>query len=163
PFERPDRLVTVWESSPHTGKPNVINPTNFSEWRARNRSFERMAAYIGWTASLTGMGGPEVVPNAYVTPDFFPILNVKPVLGRWFAEEEGTANRKNVVMVSESLWRRRFGARPDIVGQKLLVDNNPETIVGVMPAGFRFPQVRAEIWEPLTITRGRVSHGRSLN
>ena len=88
PFAEPDRLVAVWEQSPRTHKPNVVNPQNFRDWEIRNRSFENMAAYIDTTMNLTGSGNPEEVYGAYVTRQFFPILRVQPVLGRNFTADE---------------------------------------------------------------------------
>src|SRR5580704_1400590 len=81
PFENPDRLVMVWEASPRTGEPNVVNPINFLEWQARNHSFERIAAIFGGAASLTGQGEPEVTPEMVVSDGFFQIMGVKPMLG----------------------------------------------------------------------------------
>src|SRR5258708_13040953 len=75
PFENPDRLVMVWEASPRTGKPNVVNPSNFAEWQARNRSFERMAAFGAGAASLTGDGEPQVNPEFYRHPDYLPLIS----------------------------------------------------------------------------------------
>jgi putative ABC transport system permease protein len=164
PFENPDRLVMVWEASPHTGKANVVNPINFLEWQARNHSFERIAAIFGGAASLTGQGEPEVVPEMVVSDGFFQIMGVTPMLGRWFTPEEDVRGKHHVTILSESLWRRRYGADPDILGKTILVDNVSEKIVGVMPAHFRFPQIRADLWEPMAINRERAMRsGRFLS
>jgi putative ABC transport system permease protein len=163
PFEKPDGLVMVWERSPHTGKPNVVNPNNFREWEARNHSFERMAAFIGGSASLTGDGEPEVVEEVYATVDYFPILGVKPLLGRWFEPGEDEPDHANVVILSEGLWRRRFGADPHILGRTIHVDTAPDKVIGVMPASFHFPQLQPELWEPRVIPRTHVNDGRSLS
>src|SRR5258708_20275560 len=82
PFQDPERLVVVWETSPRTKKNNVANPQNFAEWRARNRSFEAMAGYVPFQlgVSITGDGAPEDVPVNYITREFFPILGVPPAL-----------------------------------------------------------------------------------
>jgi putative ABC transport system permease protein len=164
PFDRPDRLAMVWEQSPHTGKSNVVNPINFLEWQARNQSFERIAATIEYDVSLTGDGEPEVVDAMSISDGFFDILGVKPILGRWFTPQEDTRGNDNVVIIGESLWRRRYGADPKVLGRKLLFNNTSVVIVGVMPAGFRFPQTKAEIWSPLAIDRARaIRSGRYLN
>jgi putative ABC transport system permease protein len=164
PFERPDRLAILWEQSPQTRKANVVNPINFLEWQARNHSFERIAANVEYDVSLTGDGEPEVVDAVSVSDGFFDMLGVKPVLGRWFTSKEDTPGNDNVVMISESLWRRRYGADPGVLGRKLLFSNTSVVIVGVMPASFRFPQTRAEIWSPLAIDRARaLRSGRYLN
>ena len=164
PFEKPDRLVMVWEASPRTSKSNVVNPINFLEWQARNRSFERIAAILGGSASLTGQGEPEVVPEMYVSNGFFEIMSVKPILGRWFAPEEDMPGNNNVAILGESLWRRRYAADPGILGKTIIVDNTGVKIVGVMPESFRFPQMRAEVWEPIAIDRARSAKaGRYLS
>ncbi|HLG98675.1 MAG TPA: ABC transporter permease [Bryobacteraceae bacterium] len=163
PFQNPDGLAMVWEASPRTGKPNVVNPTNFLRWQERNHSFERMAAFGAGSASLTGEGEPEVVPEVYCTADYFPILGVKPLMGRWFEPGEDTRGKSDVAILSEQLWRRRFGADPNILGKTVRVDGTADKVIGVMPAEFKFPKAPAELWEPLVIRRDRDSGGRSLS
>ncbi len=161
PFENPDRLVMVWESSPRTGKPNVVNGNNYEAWRERNHSFERMAAFIGGAASLSGDGEPEVVQEAYATVDYFPMLGVKPLIGRWFEPGEDVVGHADLAILSEGLWRRRYGADPNVLGKIIRVDNSPHKVIGVMPASFRFPQLQPQLWEPRVI--GPNSPGRSLS
>ncbi len=161
PFENPDRLVMVWESSPRTGKPNVVNGNNYEAWRERNHSFERMAAFIGGAASLSGDGEPEVVQEAYATVDYFPMLGVKPLIGRWFEPGEDVVDHADFAILSEGLWRRRYGADPNVLGRIIRVDNSPHRVIGVMPASFRFPQLQPQLWEPRVI--GPNSPGRSLS
>jgi putative ABC transport system permease protein len=163
PFEKPDRLAMVWELSPRTGRANVVNSTNFVRWQGRNHSFERIAAFVQYDVSITGDGEPEVIPNLAVTGGFFEILGIRPTLGRWFAEGEDTPGKDRVAILSEGLWRRRFAGDPNILGRTIRIDNQDMTIVGVMPSGFRYPQTRAELWQPLTINRTRESRGRSLS
>ena len=153
PFPEPDRLVMVWESSPRTKKTNVANPQNVADWQKRNRSFEKIAAYLPFalTMSLTGEGTPEEIPGNYVTRDFFSILGVRPAMGRDFVPEEELSNAPDVALISDGLWRRRFGADPHIVGKKLMVRGSPTIVIGVLPANFRFPDVKADIWELTTL------------
>ena len=165
PFRDPARLVVVWEASPRTGKNNVANPRNFADWQKRNRSFEKMAAYVPFqqTMSLTGDGAPEEIPGNYATRDFFSILGVQPILGRDFLpEEDVSGDRNKVALISEGLWRRRYGADPRIVGKKLIVRGTPTLVVGVLPAGFRFPDVKADIWELFHIDSKTPRGGRFL-
>jgi putative ABC transport system permease protein len=164
PFERAERLAMVWEKIPRTGHTNVVNPANFLEWQARNHSFEKMAALIAWPSSLAGDGEPEQVDGMYVSEGFFEILGVRPVAGRWFTAQEDQPGPDRVVMLGEGLWRRRYGAARDILGRKIRVDNRTVTVVGVMPAGFRFPFSKAELWQPLALNRTRVNRsGRYLS
>ncbi len=163
PFADADRLVMVWEKSPRTNKANVVNATNFLRWQERNHSFERIAAFVQYDVSITGDGEPEVIPNLAVTNGFFEMLGVQPLIGRWFTAQEDTPGNDRVAILSEGLWRRRFGADPNILGRNIKIDNREMRIVGVMPGDFRFPQTRAELWQPLAIDRARVSRGRSLS
>jgi putative ABC transport system permease protein len=165
PFRDPNRLVIVWEASPRTGKNNVANPQNFADWQKRNRSFEKMAAYVPFqqTMSLTGDGTPEEVPGNYVTRAFFSILGVQPVLGRDFLPEEDVpGDKNNVALISEGLWRRRYGADPGIVGKKLILRSTPTMVVGVLPASFHFPDVKADIWELMQVDPQAPRRGRFL-
>jgi putative ABC transport system permease protein len=159
PFESPDRLAMVWEQSPRTGKPNVVNPLNFLNWHDRNRSFERIASLIAFPLSLGGDGEPEQVDGMAISDGFFEILGVKPIMGRWFTPQEDTPGNDNVAILSEGLWRRRYGADPGIVGRQIRVNNHVYTVVGVMPAGFRFPMTRADLWTPLSIDRTKPNAG----
>ncbi len=166
PFPDATRLVMVWEASPRTSKNNVANPQNLADWQKRNRSFEKMAAYIPFqqTMSVTGDGAPEEVPGNYATRDFFSILGVQPILGRDFLPEEDVAGDKNnVALISEGLWRRKYGADPGVVGKKLIVRGTPIRVVGVLPAGFRFPDVKADIWELFHLDPQAQRQGRFLS
>jgi len=163
PFRDPDRLVMVWEHSPRTGKPNVVNPQNFKAWEVPKRSFEQMAAYINTDVDITGEGRPEQVHGAYVTLQFFPILDVQPKLGRNFLPEDDTPAREHVALLSHGLWQRRYGADPGIVGRTVRLQSEPTTIVGVMPANFRFPEMKAEVWILSRIDAAAERHGRFLS
>jgi putative ABC transport system permease protein len=164
PFVDPGRLVSVRESTPQGEKFNVANPQNVADWQKRNHSFEQIAAYVPFelTMSLTGDGNPEEVPGNYVTRDFFPLLGVHPALGRNFLPEEELPNTPDVALLSDGFWRRRFGADRHIVGKTLMIRGNPTTVVGVLPAGFRFPDVKADIWELTTLHPERQRKGRFL-
>jgi len=163
PFQDPHRLVMVWERSPQTSKTNVVNPQNFLAWQARNRSFERIAALVEFDISVTGDGEPEVISNLAVSDGFFQILGVQPLLGRWFTPKEDTPGNDRVAILSEGFWRRRYGADPHILGRTIQINTRDFVIVGVMPATFRFPQTKADLWQPLAIDRGATSSGRYLS
>jgi putative ABC transport system permease protein len=166
PFRDPGRLVMVWETSPRTGKNNVGNPQNLADWQKRNRSFEKMGAYVPFqqTVSLTGDGTPEEVPGNYATRDFFSILGVQPILGRDFLpEEDVSGDKNNVALISEGLWRRKYGSDPGILGKKLIIRGRPIMVVGVLPASFRFPDVKADIWELIHLDSEAPRRGRFLS
>lgn len=162
PFYDPDRLVVVLEHSPRTGKPNVVNPQNFKAWEMRNRSFQSMAAYIDTTVNVTGEGRPEEVYGAYVTREFFPTLAVQPMLGRNFLPEEDVEKHGQVALLSYGLWQRRYGADPNITSKKIQLQSLPTSVAGVMPPGFRFPEMKAELWILATINPAAQRRGRYL-
>ncbi len=156
PFPEPDRLVQVWESQPAKGySRNVVNPFNFLGWRERTRSFEGMAALVGLTTNLTGLGDPLALEGMMVSPEFFSVLRVSPAPGRAFIPAEGLPGQEHVAILSFGLWQSRFGGDPSIVGRKVMVDGAPATVVGVMPRGFSLPKHNAEIWTPLPIVRSK--------
>jgi putative ABC transport system permease protein len=117
--------------------------------RDRNRSFESVAAFTTDNANLTGRGEPLQVPVARVSPNFFATLGILPRLGRSFTDEEGRPEGGPVVILGDSIWRTRFNADPNVIGQTITVDNTPHTIVGVLPVEVQFPFVgEADLWLP---------------
>ena len=136
----PDRLMTFWHSAPAKGLRHMdLNDAMFAYYRNRTRTFESLAAFETGEFSLTGSGEPESVPGAVVTFDYFSVLGREPLHGRTFTAQEDTPGNNHVVLLSYGLWQRRFGGNPNIVGQSINVDNEPTTVVGVMPADFDFP------------------------
>jgi putative ABC transport system permease protein len=165
PFSSPDRLYLLWESSPMIKNlPELpVAPVDFLEIRNSNRSFENLAAFRAAEFSLTSTDPPERVAGARISANLFPLLGVQPFLGRTFFPEEEQAGKDNVVVISTTLWKRKFAGDPGIVGKTLSLDQMPYTIVGVMPAGFQFPHGSempaamrfapiSEIWKPLGLT-----------
>ncbi|HEU4932441.1 MAG TPA: ABC transporter permease [Pyrinomonadaceae bacterium] len=136
----PDRVMTFWHSAPAKGLQHMdLNPAMFAYYRDRTRTFESLAAFETGEFSLTGGGEPESVPGAVVTFDYFNVLGREPLHGRTFTPQEDTPGNNHVVLLSYGLWQRRFGGNPTIVGQSINVDNEPTTVVGIMPADFDFP------------------------
>ena len=153
PYKDPARLVYIWEVSPRSGnRTNVANPGNFYEWSDRNRSFEQLAAWVPSPANLTGQGEPEQVKGAYVTGGFFPVLEISPALGRNFSKEEAQPNGPDAVIISDGLWKRRFGGDRGVIGKRVQVDGKETTIVGVAPAGFAYP-ASSDMWSPMAPKR----------
>ena len=140
-YHQPDRLVSIHEVIPKVSNlyPELpINPVHFVEWRKRCTSFEQLAELGTYEPNLTGMGQPEQLGGARVSADFFSMLGVQPQLGRGFVEEEDRPGHGDVVILTDSLWRRRFGADPTIVGKKITLGGSPHVVVGVLPASFHF-------------------------
>jgi len=152
PYAQPDRLVIVWEDASFVGfEFNTPAPGNYTEWRAQNHAFADMAATRFTGASLTGDGKPEQLFGKKVTPNFFDLLGVQPVLGRTFTAEEDKASSK-VAVISFALWQRRFGNDSSIIGRGVLLDGITTTIIGVMPRDFFFREHSADYWIPFSFT-----------
>ena len=164
PFPELDRVVAIWDSYPSKGvKRNEVSMANYLDWRAQNQSFEQLALYSWWSANLTAVDPPERIQGMVVTANFFDALGVKPVMGRTFTEEENQPGKDEVAILTHSLWQRRFGGDPNIVGKTVTLSGYVCTVVGVMPEGFNYP-ANAEVYSPFTITpaagerRGYHSH-----
>ena len=151
PFANSDRLVTVkryFQSLPQGG---TNDPPTFKFWREQNHVFDDMAA---WSVmldhfNLTGAEGPERVPAKQVSASFFRVLGVKPILGRTFSVAEDKAGGNHVAVISHPLWQTRYGGNSAILGRTIILDGKDYTIIGVLPAGFRFSTTPEEVWTPL--------------
>ena len=146
PFGHPERLVAI--SLP---KQQSFSKARLKEIRARQRTFEDVAAYSRWGASLTGGGKPSVLVGAAGTADLFKVLQVTPGIGRAFLPREDRLGNDAVVIISHALWTNRFGGDSALVGQSLTLDGRRRTVVGVTPAGFDFPVSHGEFWLPTVI------------
>jgi len=152
PYPDAGRLTFVWHVPPPDSFPGMtqfaVSPANFLDWQRQSRGFERMALMQFRSFNITGQAGPETLRAAGVSPGFFDVLGVQPILGRALRAEEEVRGRNRVVVLSERLWTRRFGADRGVLGRKLSLDGEPYTVVGVMNSTFRFPDY-AELWTPL--------------
>ncbi len=135
PFPAPDRLVLIWATNTKSGDTqDVASYPDVEAWRAQSRSFDGMAAFTSRSAMLAGDGRAELVPALQTMPGFFETLGIQPAMGRTFrAEEQEPGSR--VVILSDSGWKRHFGGRDDVLGQTLRVNEEPHTVIGVMPEG----------------------------
>ncbi|NIR02732.1 MAG: FtsX-like permease family protein [Gemmatimonadales bacterium] len=164
PYQQPGQLVTVWEHNRSYGNTmGQVSPPNFADWREQSRSFTALSAGYWWSATITGGEGAERVLGAVVTPGTFSeVLGVPPAGGRGFVADDATEGAAPVVILSDGLWQRRFGADPDIIGRSVELNGLSRIVVGVMPAGFSVPTYpNAELWCPLTwdpSARDRSSH-----
>jgi predicted permease len=151
PFPHPQELIRIFGTGPQLDKA-PISPANFLDWKQQNRAFERIAAYTDEVFTLLGAEGPERLRVERVSSDFFDLLSVSASRGRSFTTEEDDYGRNQVVVLSYDFWQTRFGGRSDIVGQILVLNDKPFTVVGVMPAGFSFPDRRIQLWTPMSFT-----------
>jgi putative ABC transport system permease protein len=152
PYPNDERLMTIWED--HRARNGPVNewtsPPGFEDWRDQAKSLDHVVALQNWQPTLTGRGEPEQLFGAQVSHDTFAMLGVTPLLGRSFRPEEDQRGVESVVIISHSLWRRRFGADPSMVGKRISLNGESREVVGVMPAGFKFPIIPgADIWRPI--------------
>ena len=147
PYHEPDRLVRVWEVSPQGEHRNVVSAGNYLDWRDRASAFESLGAHGGTFAiALTGAREPLTVGAARVTPSAFETLRIQAQAGRVFSEEEGRQGGPPAVLISDRLWRQRFGADRAVLGRSVTLNDEPFAVVGVMPRGFAFPSTDVDIW-----------------
>jgi len=149
PYADPDRLVVMLREG-HTGN----TPATFLDWKRDNHVLENMGAAEAWSPNLTGIDKPEQIAGLHVTSDLFPVLGVRPIMGRTFTQDEDQIGRDREVVLSYGFWQRRFGGSKDVVGRTIEFNAEPYTIVGVMPPEFRFAPfwaTRAEVWSPLPL------------
>jgi putative ABC transport system permease protein len=148
PFPGAGDLVLVTDANRRTRQNNLdASPANFLDWRERQTSFTDMAAFRQSTFALSGADRPESVAGAIVNTSFFDILAVKPAHGRGLTAADGAAGAARVAVISDALWRQRFGGRADIVGRTVRLNDEPHVIAGVMPAGIDYPD-KSRVWVP---------------
>jgi putative ABC transport system permease protein len=152
PIPEPDRVVRVFETSRReVVERRPASYPDFVDWREQNTVFEHIAAFDSVAFTLTGGEEAVRVAGEMVSPSYFPLLGVQPVLGRTFLEEEDRGpSGSPVALVGHGLWQSRFGGRPDILGAAVKLSDRDYTIVGVMPQGFRGVTDDAELWVPFT-------------
>ena len=162
PFAEPERVVKVWETSPRGEQRNVVSPANYLDWSARARSLDVLGAYrLPDGRTLVGDGEPVQVMTTDLTPSVLRVLGRSPVLGRALVDDDMKDGR--VVLVSDRFWRTRLGAREDVIGRPLVLDDVTYTVVGVMPADFVFPSAASDVWRALPSAEIDPTERRSHN
>jgi putative ABC transport system permease protein len=167
PYSSPEGLIKVWTRFTGIGMPNDqnwVSAPEFRDFQQLNKSFSDLAAIGSGSFNLGVKGSPQRVVGASVSPNLFSMLGAQPLLGRTFLAEEAQPGRDHEVVLSYGLWRRVFGGNPNVIGSTIDIDGVPMAVVGVMPAGFAYPD-EAEIWGPLAFSpddlseNNRGSHG----
>src|SRR5215471_8247726 len=152
PFKNPGQLVMVWENAAHLGFPrDTPSPANFLDWQKQATGFTGMAAMIERSFNLTGIGEPERLEGRRVSGNLFQLLGISTRLGRTFVPEDDKAGT-HVVLLSHSLWQRRFGSDPGVIGRALTLDGESYSVVGVMPPLVQLPgyeNVNDQLWVPI--------------
>ncbi|HEV8145456.1 MAG TPA: ABC transporter permease [Bryobacteraceae bacterium] len=166
PYAQPDRLVEinqVYENAKGTAFFKGWSYPRFEDMRRTGSSFEAVAAYTGWNASLTGTGNPERLKVEIVSAAYFQILRTDAAVGRVFtADEDRTPGTHPVVVISHSLWQRRFAGDPKLPGQTIRMNDTPYTVAGVLPEGFRGMIAGTDVWVPMMMAPTMYSNPRRL-
>jgi len=160
PFPHADRLAFLWQDNTRMGETEgAVSYPNYADWRAQSRTFEDMAFIAFGKEFLTGSGpmsvitgpnGPERVPGALVSTNFFSVLGVNPVLGRGFVADDASMGHTAVAVISYGFWQERFSGDPHILEKRVAFGADEDAIIGVLPKGFTFPG-KAQIWKPRVV------------
>jgi putative ABC transport system permease protein len=159
PFKDPAQLVSVWEYNLKQGDAHqAVGGANFSDWKTQNQVFKSLAAYFDWNYNLTGGDEPRRLHAVLVSGEFFQTLGTEAAIGRVITSADDQDGSDDVVVLSHTLWQQRFGGRSEVVGQAIVLNGRNHTVIGVMPAGFNFPQEETEIWRPMAIPAAQMQN-----
>lgn len=150
PFRDPDRLVKAWEDQLARGYGRMEpSPANYRDWKQLSTSFETLAAYYARSMNISENGPPERLEVTAVTAELLPLLGVQPAFGRLFAPDDDQDGATGTVLLSYALWQRRFAGDPAVLGRKIVLDDEPYAVIGVMPPDFYFPRRDVALWVPI--------------
>ncbi|MGH7348889.1 MAG: ABC transporter permease, partial [Candidatus Rokuibacteriota bacterium] len=148
PYQDPAQLMRIYWSDPSYERNGVLSPPQFMSLREQTRAFTDIVVWSGGDLTLTGRGEARWVDSRAVSAGFFEVMGAEPILGRTFVESENFPGSDGVAVISHALWQEVTGGRADIVGQTLTLDDRTRVVVGVMAAGFDFPD-ETDVWIPL--------------
>jgi len=161
PYPEPEALVSLWNTSGDSESPGQVplSATQFFTYGDENRAFAAFGLWSSGTASVTGSPEPEEVQTLRVTHGTLRALGVAPAIGQWFQREDDAPGSPEAVVLTDGYWKRRYGGDPSVVGRTLIVDARPRTVIGVMPAGFRFLNQAPEVILPFRFDRSQLLLG----
>jgi putative ABC transport system permease protein len=156
PFADPEKLVMLQSRSTRSDSDLGVNYLDFVDWQKQSGSFSDLAFFnLRWNGNLESPDGTtETLKTTFTTANLFTLLGVEPVVGRNMTQADDEPSAPKVVLISERLWRKTFGGTPEIIGREVHLDGTSMTVVGVMPAGFRFPS-QTDLWVPMASVFGR--------
>ncbi len=156
PYKNFDRISMIWMDNPKLGvKEDWHSYPNYLDYKEQNQVFEDMAAFNNRSFNLTGTGEPVRALGLWSTASLFTVLGIQPALGQVFTDENEEPGKDLVVVLSDGLWKRRFGSDAGIIGQSISMNGVSRIVLGVMPPGFNFPEKTTEFWIPIPITPQR--------
>src|SRR6478672_10955380 len=155
PYANPDQLVMLQSRGVTTGNDLGVNYLDFVDWQKQSRSFSDLAFFnLRWNGNVESPGGAtETLKTTFTTANLFSLLGVQPILGRDLTRADDELKAPKVMLISERLWKKTFGGDPNVIGRDIRLDGAPRTVVGVMPADFRFPS-QTDIWVPMASVFG---------
>src|SRR5882724_205678 len=160
PYKEPSKLVRIWEKWGGFDRGSV-SYLNFVDWRDQNKSFEKMATYRWAGYNLSGGQEPERIFGRTVSAEFLSVLGVSPALGRDFAPEEDRLGASLAAIISDGLWKRRYNGDRNVVGKTIILDDDQYTIIGVLPADFRFFGPQTDLISPIKARKNLALENRS--
>src|SRR4029077_20099071 len=155
PYRQPDRIVMVWSFV--GGNRNGVAAGDFLDWKRMNTTFDSIAAWTGSQMSLSNENHPETVNAQRATPGFLGVLGQPFLMGRDFLPEEGELGREHEVVLTNKIWKNRFGSDPQILGKQLRMDAEQYTVVGVLAQGAT-DRVQSELYVPLAFRPNQINH-----
>ena len=157
PYRDPNQIVMVWEKNlRHAGATrNVINPSNYRDWKSRNHVFDQMAIFAEGPSAFGDGTRVEELEDQYVSADLLPMLGVQPVRGRLFTLAEDLPGAPNVVLISYRLWQTWFAGDENVIGKSIQIRSRPGTIIGVLPPDFYFRSREIDLWETIGLDPAR--------
>jgi putative ABC transport system permease protein len=155
PYAEPEKLVMLQSRGTRSGNDLGVNYLDFLDWQKQSRSFSDLAFFnLRWNGNLESPGGAtETLKTTFTTANLFSLLGVQPIIGRDLTRADDEPKAPKVMLISERLWKKTFGGDPEVIGRDVRLDGTPRTVVGVMPAGFRFPS-QTDIWVPMASVFG---------
>jgi putative ABC transport system permease protein len=160
PFPDADSLVAVNHGMTGTNDELPSAPYLYFTYREENRTFDGVGLWRILPGNITGLERPEQVRVLYVTSEILPVLQIQPMLGRHFSNEDDAPNAPPTVLLTHGYWQRRFGGDPGVVGRTLVLDGQTQDVIGVMPRRFRFLDHEVDVIAPFQLDRSQVTLGR---
>ncbi len=145
PFREPERLVKIWQTQPGYSRTEA-SAVNFRDWQQQSLSFESLGIFTEMSRNVTGLGEPQRLAGALVSASLLPTLGVAPLLGRGFGSDDDAAGALGTVILSHALWQGAFGGEAAVLGRTIHLDDEPFTVIGVMPESFQFPRRESQFW-----------------
>ena len=150
PYRDSNRLICLFEQIPSSKRSSISYP-NLVDWRGMNRSFSAISGYHGTDVNILWNGEAEHLPGEMISAGLFEILGINPIAGRTFSQNDDRLGAALTIMISEGLWKRKFGSMPNIIGQTVTVDGAPRTIIGIVSSTFHFPLATSvtDVYKPM--------------